>query len=505
MPDARKHGVVVVHGQVSQATECGQQLALVANGIADTLENAGGTVQRSFLAAGGRATGSLRVTAPGGAATEEFDFVEAYWAQSLPPASADVVARWILRRAPREAMTVVRGFWRNIANDRIEAGPGGRSGYPARAWLRATFTIELAVLTVVIAVLAALSIVLSPLVYALYTLGGGGRSKAGGFLTSIFTALHQLDPFLSGVMGDSWRFVEDGMWSVNVRDVVENAVVGFYDDPDITDITIIAHSAGCGVSYDALALGRTTGDAAARNSPAKRLTLVTAGSAMNRFYALSKASKTSPYTRRLSAEPLDPRITGVSKSGSFPATTADDVALLQSRFYWLDIYARMDLVPGGGASDEVVAMAGIDPCQLKCRPVINEDSLVQDHFGYFSNTDLVVPRLIRAIYGGAYPWSGTGRADTPAITGDRVSHRTRAVATLQAIRMTVAGMVLGYAAFFVASRPFRDWSAKDAGAVINLDLGRFGELITMALVLFGPIVVAFYLYDWIRGWWFDTL
>lgn len=298
------------------------------------------------------------------------------------------------------------------------------------------------------------------------------------------------------------------MWSVNIRKAVEDQVIAFYENPEIADITIIAHSAGCGVSYDALAEGRATGEAAGRLPKPKRLTLVTAGSAINRYFALSKTSKTSPYTRRMSVERLDPRITGGSsrESGArVPATSAEETAELQSHFYWLDLYARMDLVPGGSVSKAVVKMASIDPCQIKCRPVINEDSLVRDHFGYFTNTDLVTPRLIRAIYGGEYPWGGTSRADTPQITSDRVRRRTRSVAALQAVRMALYGLVLGYAAFFIASRPFRDWSAKDAGAVLRLDLGGVGEAITVALVLLGPIALCFYIYNWIRGWWFDTL
>ena len=503
MAAAKKHGVVVVHGQVDASQSCGEQLALVANGIADTLENAGGRVERLFRVEGERARGSLLVTKPGSAEPEdEFRFVEAYWVRALPPAPSDVVLRWILRSAPRETMAVIRGFWRNAANDRVDDETGKRSDYPARAWLRLTFTAELVILTVVIALMVVLSVVLSPLIYVFYSIAGAGRSKTGGVLAGVSAAFHKVDPFLTVVLGDTWRFVEDGMWSVNIRSIVETEVVAFYEDPEIADISVIAHSAGCGVCYDALAEGRATGAAAARLPRPKRLTLVTAGSAINRCHTLSKHSKTSPYTRRMSVERLDPRITG---SGRAPAATPEEMAALRSRFYWLDVYARMDLVPGGSISETVAKMAGLDPCQIKRRPVINEDSLVRDHFGYFNNTDLVTPRLIRAIYGGEYPWLGTSRADTPQITGDRVARRTRAVAALQALRMVRYGLVVGYTVFFVVSRQFQDWAAKDAGAVLNLDLGGVGEAITMALVLLGPILLCFYVYNGIRGWWFDQL
>ena len=233
---------------------------------------------------------------------------------------------------------------------------------------------------------------------------------------------------------------------------VEAPLVAFYADPEIADITIIAHSAGCGVSYDVLAEGGVVAAAAAK-SP-KRLTLVTCGSAMNRLFWLSKESDTSPFTRRLSREPLDPAITGV---GSSPASSEDAQKALQARFYWLDIYARMDLVPAGPPVAEVVAMAHIDPCQLKRRPVINEDDLLRDHFGYFRNNDLVAPRLIRAIYGGDYPWTGTTRFNSTQVTQDRIRHRTRGVALLQLLRFVLIAGIVAWLVLFLANDSFRAW------------------------------------------------
>lgn len=498
----KKHGVVVVHGQ-GEGLLPGDHMAEVINGIADTIEIARGTVSRSFSVVGDTAIGLLVVTPPGALEPQdEFHFAEGYWAKALPPAPPEVVVKWMLRRGFREALAVIRGFWGNLANDQIDDTPGARSKYPARLWLKATFAIELLFLTALIWLLVALSWLLAPLIYALYSIAGVSRSQAAGFLAPAARAVHSLDPFFGETMGDTWRFVEDGMWSANIRACIERPIVAFYADPSIVDITVIAHSAGCGVTYDALARGRAVGDAAAVAAPAKRLTFATAGSAVNRFFALSAAGTSSPNARRLSVEPFDSRITGTPKEGPVtPAETDDARTALRNRFYWLDIYARMDLVPGGGVLDEVVRTARIDPCQLKRRPVINEDSLLRDHHGYFNNTDLVTPRIIRAIYGGEYPWDGATREQSPRITPDRIAHRTRRVAALQAVRMAAFALIVAYVVFFFAVQRFRDWAARDAGAVVNVDLGQLGEFITLAIVLVAPVLLVYSLYQFVRGWW----
>jgi len=495
---AIKHGVVVVHGQVSGLVP-GDELAVVANAIADALENAGGTVGRTFAVEGSHARGALTVARPGELApSDEFDFIEGFWANSLPTAPAETVAKWMLLLGPKEAWRVVRGFWGNLANDRIDDGKS--SGYPQRLWLRAAFAVELAPVTLLIGIIVLLRVLLAPLIYALYSMTSITRSNTLAIVSPVTAFLHKLDPFLSDVMGDSWRFVEDGMWACNIRDAVQAPLVAFYADPEIADITIIAHSAGCGVSYDVLAEGGVVAEAAAK-SP-KRLTLVTCGSAMNRLFWLSSESDTSPFTRRLSREPLASAITGVATAAAPKAETPE---ALQARFYWLDIYARMDLVPAGPPVAEVLAMAKIDPCQLKRRPVINEDDLLRDHFGYFRNNDLVAPRLIRAIYGGEYPWTGTTRYNGTQVTQDRIRHRTRGVALLQLLRFLLVAGIVAWLVLFIANDSFRAWFERDAGAPLGLNIGPVSQFVTAALGLVLPISFAYFLYGWFRGWFFDTL
>ena len=502
----RRHGVVVIHGQ-GDGQSPGDQLAVVANAIADVLEVAGGRVDRAFSVTGQVAMGALDVTPPGGAGpTDRFEFSEAYWAQSLPTASPAAVATWMLRLGPREATHVVRGWWRNAANDQIDDkdGAGGGSDYPARLWLRAAYYAQLTVLSAVVWAIYLLSFLLAPLVFALYSMASPRGSRRWSLLSPVLSALHSVDPFLRGTLGDAWRFVEDGMWSSNIRLVMEERLVALYGDAGIADITVIAHSQGCAIAYDALAEGRAVGAAAAATP--RRLTLVTVGSGLNRNAGLSRASRTSPYSRRLGREAIDHRITGLPPNGPLtPAATDEERQRLRGSFFWLDIFARLDLVPGGPVLDQVRHAARIDPCQLKARQVINEDDLLRDHFGYFRNTDLVVPRIIRAVYGGEYPWTGATRTDSPAITSDRVRRRTRAVAFLQALRFTLAATVVALFALVAWSEDVRSVFEQDAGVLIAMDLGRFGEILTLVAVLIAPALIAVSVYRFVRGWWLDDL
>lgn len=234
---------------------------------------------------------------------------------------------------------------------------------------------------------------------------------------------------------------------------------------------------------------------------------MTCGSAVNRFYWLSKESDTSPYSQRLSRERLAPAITGMPLERAEQldgASRAEVQKALRDRFYWLDIYARMDLVPAGPPTPDVLRMAHIDACQLKRRPVLNEDDLLRDHFGYFRNNDLVTPRLIRAIYGGEYPWTGTTRKDSPQVTSDRIRHRTRGVALLQLLRFLLVAGVVAWFVLFVGNDAFRAWFERDAGAHVGLNIGPFSKFVTGVLGLVVPVSIAYFVYAWFRGWFFDT-
>lgn len=492
-------GVVVIHGQTAHVLP-GEMLATVANSIADTLEMAGGKVDRVMDSA--TATGVLTVTRPGAPSPSDvFRFADVGWSAALPAASAQVVLKWMLKLGPKEAWRVVRGLWTNAANDRI--GADGHSDYPARTFTRLMFIAELVPITVAIALFYALAFVLSPLIFAIYMLTSVRSTTLRGTAGPFTTVLHQLDPFLQSVLGESWRFIQDGMWAADIRRLAEAPLTAFYHDPEIAEIVIIAYSAGAGVAYDVLAEGRPAGAAAALHP--KPLTLITLGGANNRYYWLSKESRVSPDSRRLATEPLSHHITGVScDRPRILAASDDEKRALRERFFWLNIFARVDFVPAGPLLREVIEMARVDPCQVKERPVINEDDLLRDHFGYFQNADLVAPRLIRALFGGEYPWEGRDRFDSPAITRDRVRARTLGVARLDAVRIALVAAIAGWIGAFVVSSRWRGFFAHDAGSLVSVHLGAWGEAVTFVVAILGPITLAYFLYAAARGWWFNT-
>ena len=122
------------------------------------------------------------------------------------------------------------------------------------------------------------------------------------------------------------------MWSASARGRVERAAKLLLDD-GVDDLAVIAHSAGCGVAYDALLEGSEIAEAL--EGTQTKLTLVTLGSAMNRFYLLSTQAD-GRFARRYTG-PLDQRLTKRSAQDA-----ADDTPPPRERFYWLDIFARLD-------------------------------------------------------------------------------------------------------------------------------------------------------------------
>ncbi len=524
-----RHGVVVVHGQGSH--EPGEFLATVVNPIANELENAGGTVRRDFAVAGGKARARLVVTPPpsAGTHTEEFEFAEGYWAKSFLPPSSDEVARWILKRGPREITAMVRGWGGDPANDdpepadlarspaverqqaaehlvcvvagRPEPGPAYQAEWTTR-WL---YRVQLWAVRVLLQfVVYPLTWLFARFIYLLYRLGGTKGKGFFSFFTKAGELLAKLNPFLRDTLGDTQRFIEDGLWSVAMRAPVEDAIIAFYADPAIADITVIAHSAGCAVTYDSLALDRRVAEAAGALPSPKRLTLVTLGSAINRNYGFSGDSGTSPYAQRLATTPLDYRITGVppDRWGDLvPAETLEEMTRLRSCFYWVDLHARMDYVPAGPLRAGAIQVARVDPCQLKLRRVINEDDLLDDHFAYFANTDIVIPRLVRAIYGGEYPWQGRNRTETVAITPDRIAHRTRMVLSLDLVRTGLAAAVVGVFTLMAMSDGVQDGVSRVVSAWQTDDLG---NAITLPATLAFLLSAARPIYGAVRDWRFGS-
>ena len=255
------------------------------------------------------------------------------------------------------------------------------------------------------------------------------------FLARFLDWLHKMDPFLSRSLGDVRRYIEHGMWSASARGRLESIVIDMLNDKfgKVEDITIIAHSMGAVVAYDALGEGGRIAQVVEQlgaSGKRKKLTFVTIGSGINQVFRMVR--KSNLYAQMQFRRPLARQITG------FEPGTGQKSASLQERFFWLDIYARFDPVPAGDLDDEIIEQAQVHKDQVKRRRVINLDNPVRDHSYYWKNHALLMPRIARAINGGAeYPWPEAG------ITDKKVKRHIQAVAMLALLRLLMAIVVVG--------------------------------------------------------------
>ena len=317
------------------------------------------------------------------------------------------------------------------------------------------------------------AIVLLPATRLLYTLKSIPGAGFFGLTGMVAEALEALDPFLSKWLGDAQRYLTHQAWSARVRGVVEQAIVDVLRVPDAElpqSLTIVAHSWGAVVAYDAMRPGGAVADAIAawRARGGRRVTFVTLGGAMNRALSLAERS-TDPHAMRFCCQALDPALIGAHSKDLTPKQRRE-------RFFWLDIHARLDPVPAGRLSDRVVRLAGLHPIQVKRRRVINEDNPLSDHTTYLANRDLVVPRILRAILAGEYPWrtaeaaeaDAPGRARVaPDISTKTVRDRTFRVALIQLGRLTAAGIALGQVLAIALIDDYREFLADEFGSVID--------------------------------------
>lgn len=431
------HGVVVVHGQGADRQRAGF-LSQVANGIADSLaEHAehGGDVSREFSLDDNPATATIEAKAPDGT-IHRYEFVEGFWDDAFPPPRPHAVFLWVYRNAWSQVRHTFEAV-RDVANSRRGAElPDAQVSIP---WVvNLLYGVQLVALLGLLLVGLVLAVPLSLILYVLRVLADTPGVRLFGFWNRLLDWIQTLDPFMTRVMGDSKRYVEHGMWSASARGRVERAATKLLA-AGVDDLAIVAHSQGCGISYDALLEGSEIAEAL--DATQTKLTLVTLGSAMNRFYLLSEQAGGGFAGRFTGA--LDQRLSKRFADRGLAATPPP-----HERFYWLDIFARLDPVPAGGVSPELFAASRLDASQLKRRRVINFDNPIEDHGGYFTNLGLVVPRLIRSISGGEYPWPSTagGGVSGGNWTALTAGKRVTKVAWLQTVRLVAVAAAIAHIA-----------------------------------------------------------
>ena len=216
-------------------------------------------------------------------------------------------------------------------------------------------------------------------------------------------------PFAVYTIGDVKAVLDNPVAADAMRRSVEARVIEMLQDDEIESITIVAHSLGALISYDALTEGRPI-DLFLRANPDRRrvpgsrewrrITWVTVGSATNRGYSMTR--------QPAGAHAADRFRSPIAESIRHPAGGEQDAL---SAFFWLNVFARYDWVPAGGLDPGLFEATAVDCRQFKERIVINVDRPISDHHSYWDNHEMVWPRIVRAICGGEYPWPRTALGD----------------------------------------------------------------------------------------------
>jgi hypothetical protein len=272
------------------------------------------------------------------------------------------------------------------------------------------------------------------------------------------------------------RVMDNEAWASNVRRRFEEQVLRLIREDEVDDLTVIAYSAGCTVVFDGLREGGPVEQVLGEH-PSLPIQIVTAGSALNRVFIFALDART-PAARRF----LHQRVTA-------------ELTREERPYVWTDIYARFDLVPGGPMREEVKFATRVHEGErLHSRQVINFDSPLNDHFGYFDNKDVVVPRLISAIYGG-YRHDGPAaqesierlvepppgeaeRAPPPRapvqVTKQATRRRAQRIGWLRLVSTLSIALAVGFLAWYWASAEAKD-RFSDLAFWVGDRLGAIGE------------------------------
>jgi hypothetical protein len=262
-------------------------------------------------------------------------------------------------------------------------------------------------------------------------------------LEKVLKWVRKLDPFITNSFGDVHKYMEHEVWRANARGRLEDIIIAMLNEnggPEaIKDITIIAHSMGCVVAYDALAeRGKVAIEIEKKIKKAKngwkqkKITFVSVGSAINQVWEL--------YANDQFKRPLAKEITG-SGSGKTPEQQKE-------QFHWLDIWARRDPVPAGHLNHAVIEKAGVHSQQFKGRRIINMDSIFLDHSAYWSNKDDCIPRIAEAINTDKPLWPGADITEKKLTQRIKYASRFRWL-TLKLLAQIVVGTVVAGGVVFL--------------------------------------------------------
>ncbi|MEX2229766.1 MAG: alpha/beta hydrolase [Dehalococcoidia bacterium] len=520
----KKHGVVVIHGQGEHQVR-GALLAEFTNPIVDLLRRARNTVTFDFDGDASIPSARIEVTRPSdrrnaGPDDEHhvFELREAFWKDAFPPPGADTVTLWALGGLGSQIDGIRLGWWRNPTAAPSADEPQAPSGAPVMQrvarrvspegprFLRIAYRLTLVLLTSVLMLFSVLTfLVLRPLAWFIYALSNTPGVRMFGLTARIADAVTGLNPFMSRTLGDTQRFVADGVWAANVRARVERIVIAFLEDDEIADIVIVAYSAGAGVAYDTLLTGRPIArklrQLIAEGASPPEIRFVTVGSGLYHIWSFARLDRVSDAERkRISDGRIDPAISGVDGDPrSFP--------------FWTDLFARFDFVAAGPIRPEIASLSGLREGEhYRSYRVVNYDQVADDHGGYFRNRDMAVPRIIAALFGSAH-WMDERSAESAAADGLTAldpTHRAVSVfwlngaTLLPQIALALHVLLLSTSGWWRASsvafsdRILPGW-ADGLWASIASEIGVRPQFVVMgALLFFFFVIVGRALYTWWR-------
>jgi hypothetical protein len=429
----RRRGIVVVHGVGTQQRE--DQLDIVVEPLVEFLGQALGhgnveLVTRPHRAGERLVSATIHLRDPhSGQWIEEWHVREAWWAESFVPSSSRTVLGWAVRAFGFFIAATLRNvWWRNVR--RAFLGPqepqghgvwtiptGGRfySVLDALAWgviMGAYLLLAIVGFCFIVPLYTFLSLPLLPIIPQV-----------------VADVRRSLINLITGGIGDQQAMTNRRVAVSAAANVISTALYPFLDPSALDEhhatyetVTMLAHSGGCVVPYEALA-GEQVTQWLAADPPGRRVNFVTLGSGLNLAWKMRAPHKDRDWVfwhRRM-----------------------------DHQVNWVDIYARYDPVPQGAAPEELVdALMGADQA---ARPyvsvrVANDDWPPTDHGAYWWNFPEVMSRVVDVIsdsrWGQAPLDTDPGEftdgllhnAVVQAVTKQGVPHR-RKVTTAQTLRL----------------------------------------------------------------------
>jgi hypothetical protein len=337
---------------------------------------------RTGRADGHQATARIRVTPGTGEPDEEWDVREAWWAQTFKPSDDSTVLGW----AVRAFVAHIASTWQNVFLRNIKRLAGKH--VPVQGLGEGVWQIPVAGLWVYYLIDAIAWVLITVGYLLVYVAGAVLIVPLYVFLLlpgavfwpqQVAGVQRALVNMLSGGIGEQQAITNRHVAVAAAASIVTLALRPFLDPEwsvpsGITydTVTVVAHSGGCIVSYEALAGEDVKAWCAASG---RRVTWMTIGSGLNlgwRLRAKNKDRDKAFWSRRI-----------------------------DGHVNWINVYARYDPVPQGEPPrDMVQALTGADPrAQLPWLNVrvANQDWPLTDHTTYWGNREEVTARIVHAV------------------------------------------------------------------------------------------------------------